>query len=103
MKKVLLAGIVLWFVGESAHISDVTSLGVVLVVVAIGWFTIKLFSGSGSSSGASSDAGGFLYDDPWGYKEFPYEYNGQRFRTRAEMENYKDLIRDTACHHDPRF
>ena len=46
---------------------------------------------------------GLFYDDPWGYKEYPYEYKGKRFRTHAEMERYSSAIIATARHPDPRF
>lgn len=63
---------------------------------------------SGKPAKKARKAGGgllseLLYDDPWGFKEFPYEYNGKRFRTHAEMERYRDAIIAATAHSDPRF
>ena len=78
-------------------------VGLLLMVPAL--FKSKA-SGKPAKKAHKKDSGllsELTYNDPWGFSEFPYEYNGKRFRTEDERNRYRDLIRDAACHSDPLF
>ena len=65
--------------------------GIVMAVIAfyVAWWLYKnVFSSSGSSVNS---------------KQYPYEYMGKRFKTKREMEQYKDVYREAVRRNDPRF
>lgn len=86
MGKMLLVGIAALCLGEFAHVSDVSSFGILLIVAAIGWGAVKMFSGSGSGSGSSSGSGGGGYQGGW-----------------AESDHTRDDYVEAIRRNDPNF
>lgn len=93
MGKLLIAGIVLFSIGNEIGNQDVLVIGCILLVIAIARFILRAFSGVGSSSRGSFGDG--FSSDYWS----SYSKYKNSFGNSKHNDDYIEAVRRS----DPRY